>query len=285
MTVVEALCLCPSLDAAASLLSDSLRKRRFIITIGRCRVEYEGRGASRLGPGDRVVVIKPDGAVLVHRPTGYSPVNWQPTSSIINVESSNDLLVVRSIREKPREILTIYFEAVQLITVLSRMEDTAEFIEYVDEAEIRDYLYENPESLEPGLRPLAREKPVGDGYVDIYAVDKNGNPVVIEVKRVTAGVEAVKQLYRYVETIRGSAATPAKVRGLLVAPNITRDALALLNSLGLEYKRINLQAVYKSLRAKRGTHSKTRGLLDYIAKNRGGAARSRGSTSSQTQPS
>ena len=269
MAAVEALCLCPSLDAAASLLSDALRKHRFIIAIGRCRVEYEGRGVSRLGPGDRVIMIKPDGAVLVHRPTGYSPVNWQPTSSIINVELDNGLLVVRSVRERPREILIMHFEAVRLIAVLSRMEDKAEFIEYVDEAEIRDYLYENLDILEPGLKPLAREKPVGEGYVDIYAADKNGDPVVIEVKRVTAGVEAVKQLYRYVETIRGNAATPTRVRGILVAPNITKDALALLNSLGLEYKRISLQTVYKSIRAKRGARSKTRRLLDYFTKTGG----------------
>lgn len=270
MALVEALCLCTGLDAAAPLLSEAMKKRRFTIVLGRCSVEYEGRGASRLGPGDRVIMIKPDGAVLVHRPTGYSPVNWQPTSSVINIERDGAGLVLRSLRDRPREILTVRFEAIQLIAVLAGMEDSAEFIEYVDEAEIRDYLYENPESLEPGLKPLAKEKPVGEGYVDIYAVDSDGNPVVVEVKRVTAGVEAVRQLYRYVETIRSSATTQVKVRGILAAPNITKDALALLNSLGLEYRRISLPAIYKSIRARRGVRGKTRGLLDYITKNRGG---------------
>jgi RecB family endonuclease NucS len=262
---VEGLCLCTGIDGAHSLVVTALQRKRFTIIYGRCSVEYEGRGASRLGPGDRVVIVKPDGAVLVHRPTGYSPVNWQPDSKTISVEESQGGLVLRSVRSRPHETLTVLFHNVYAVLVLGEMEDTAEFIEYVDESEIRDYLYEHPEEIEQGLRPLAKEKPIGNGYADIYAVDSKGLPVVIEVKRVAAGPDAVRQLHRYVETLKKDSKT--RVRGILAAPSITKEALALLTSLGLEFKQVNLQEIYRKTRAQ-ARKRQTRGLLDFLAANR-----------------
>jgi len=49
-----------------------------VTLFGRCTVDYEGRAASTLGPGDRHVMLKPDGSALVHTDEGQQPVNWQP---------------------------------------------------------------------------------------------------------------------------------------------------------------------------------------------------------------
>jgi hypothetical protein len=262
---VYSIMLYPSITSSVDALSRAIAAHKFVIIVGRCHAEYEGRGASKLGLGDRVVIVKPDGAVLVHRPTGYSPVNWQPTSHVINVEERDGKLMLRSVRDRPREVLVVYFDEVYLLAVLDALEDKAEFIEYLDEREIRDYLYEHPEEIEDGFKPLSKEKPVGEGYVDILGVDKDNRLVVIEIKRVNAGADAVRQLHRYVETIHREN-PDVKVRGILIAPSISKDARVLLNSLGLEFKQINLQQLYKKVRRIRHEKTQTRGLWDFIKK-------------------
>ena len=38
-----------------------------LIVVGCCSVEYVGRARSTLGWGERIVIVKPDGSVLVHQ--------------------------------------------------------------------------------------------------------------------------------------------------------------------------------------------------------------------------
>jgi RecB family endonuclease NucS len=75
------------------------------------------------------------------------------------------------------------------------------------------------------------------GYPDFTARDADGKYVFIEVKRVIADKEAVRQLHRYTKTQGEN----DDVRGLLVAPGIKADARRLLTSLDLEFKPINLE--------------------------------------------
>ena len=254
----------PGLNEAVKFLEQGIAKRDLIILLAKCSIEYEGRGASKLGPGDRLIIVKPDGAILVHRPTGYSPVNWQPESHVINVEYLENNVILRSIRKRPREILLIRLERVYFILRARGLVDKAEFIEYMDEAEIADYIARHPDIIEECLRIISRERRVGSGYIDILALDTDNRYVVIEVKRITANEEAVKQLYSYVEELR-KANPKAPVRGVLVAPSITKDALTLLNSLGLEYKRIDIVKLHrKAKKEKSSSTSKT--LLEYLRK-------------------
>ena len=246
----------------AQRLNELVKAKALLILIGRCTVAYEGRSASKLGEGDRIVIVKPDGAVLVHRPTGYSPVNWQPDSKLIVFEVEGGALLLRSVRERPREVLVVRFTQPPLAVYAESMEDQAEFVMYVDEHEIRDYLARHPELIEPGLRVVSVERPVEPGFVDLYAVDRQGRTVVIEVKRVTAGRDAVLQLARYVEAFR-KRNPRAPVRGILVAPSISKQALSLLNSLGLEYRQINVEKLYEEL--KRERKQAERSILSFLS--------------------
>ncbi len=72
----------PTLAEAESLIQRALAQRSMLIVAGNCSVKYAGRASSTLEPGERMLVVKADGAVLVHRPVGYEPVNWQPAGSI-----------------------------------------------------------------------------------------------------------------------------------------------------------------------------------------------------------
>jgi len=83
-----------------------------------------------------------------------------------------------------------------------------------------------PEILEQGLRLITYEKKVEPGFVDVYGIDKNGKLVVVEIKRKTAGRDAVLQLAKYVDSIKAS--TNREVRGILAAPAIAKGVQRLL---------------------------------------------------------
>ncbi|AEM39569.1 protein of unknown function DUF91 [Pyrolobus fumarii 1A] len=259
----------PPLQVAELLLREAFSKRKLIVMFCRCSVVYEGRSATILGEGDRLVIVKPDGAVLVHRPRGYSPVNWQPDSQLLEAKLEGDVLLVRSLRAKPRELLEIRVSRVDTLIVAEEMVDNAEFQELIDEAEIRDTLARHPELIEPGLRIVTVEKRIeGRGYADIYGVDSQGRHVVIEVKRVTAGREAVEQLRRYVDAWRKEN-PQAPVRGILVAPSITEPAAKLLEEYGLEFRKLDLKRIRKILEEER-KGKKQPSLLSFVKK--GGSA-------------
>ncbi|EEB73593.1 endonuclease NucS [Thermococcus sp. AM4] len=230
------------------LLVDSAVSSEGVLTIfARCRVHYDGRAKSELGPGDRVIIVKPDGSFLIHQKEKREPVNWQPPGSVVRLELREKPVLV-SVRRKPRETLEVELEEVYLITVF-HAEDYEELALTGSEAEMAELIFENPEVIEPGFKPLYREKPIKHGIVDVLGVDKDGNLVVLELKRRRADLHAVSQLKRYVETLREK---HENVRGILVAPSLTSGARKLLEKEGLEFRKLEPP--------KRGRKSKGRQL-------------------------
>lgn len=73
---------------------------------------YDGRTQSTLGPGDRIVLCKPDGTLLIHQPTGREPVNWQSPGGTHETALAGDEILVRSRRDSPVEVVKIRFEDV-----------------------------------------------------------------------------------------------------------------------------------------------------------------------------
>ncbi|WP_297515741.1 endonuclease NucS [Thermococcus sp.] len=198
-----------------------------------CRVHYDGRAKSELGPGDRVIIVKPDGSFLIHQKEKREPVNWQPPGSVVKLELREKPVLV-SVRRKPRETLEVELDEVYLITVF-HAEDYEELALTGSEAEMAELIFENPEVIEPGFKPLYREKPIKHGIVDVLGVDRDGNLVVLELKRRRADLHAVSQLKRYVETLREE---HENVRGILVAPSLTSGAKKLLEKEGLEFRKL-----------------------------------------------
>lgn len=255
-----------SLEEYADIIRRGIAQHKVVLILASCSVDYEGRGASTLSEGERIIVVKNDWAFLVHRPSGYSPVNWQPQSSIIEVDVQGGLLIIKAVRSRPHEVVTVRISNVGLV-VVSSLTDTAEFVEYMSEHDIRDLLAQHPDLLEEGLAVTNIEKPVEPGFVDLYGVDKNGRIVVVELKRVTATREAVNQLHRYVQAVRKSLGR--SVRGVLAAPNITRSALELVGRLGLEYKQLNLKKLRSILdreREKKEVLKSGVSLLEFIGR-------------------
>jgi len=227
----------PSLEEAYDKIKAGIEKRKVLLIVGKCQIDYRGRASSKLEPGERITIIKEDGALLVHRPRGYEPVNWMPGGNItFHVElkdDSNKLLEIRVIRRKPAESVTIRFEDIGLIASLE-LQDTGKFSLYASEHDMQRAILIEPSLLEEGFKPISFEKKVEPGFVDVYGTDSKGRLVVVEIKRKTAGKEAVLQLAKYVDSIRSMA--NREVRGVLVAPNLAKGAQRLLDTLKLDFK-------------------------------------------------
>jgi len=224
----------PGAEAAKSTIRTGLERDWLVTVFGRCRVDYDGRASSTLGPGDRLVVLKPDGTALVHTDEGQQPVNWQPPGSAHSVSVADGEVVVRSSRETPSESLEVRFERLVHCSAYAAT-DEKELSLSGTEADLRERILSDPSLLEAGFEPRATERETPAGAVDIYGTDADGNSVVVELKRRRVGPDAVSQLNRYVDALERDLHAETTVRGVLVAPSVTDRASQLLSRRGLEF--------------------------------------------------
>ena len=215
--------------------------KTLLLIAGDCMVDYHGRARSLLDWGERVVMIKQDGTVLVHRPVMREPVNWQPTGSKTEFKSENGQLILRSHHNRPPEKMRIAFRSLKIIMVLSLC-DNANLAIAGMEADVVNQIIKDPSTVEEGLRVSKREKHVKSGLIDIFGYDKEHIPVVIEVKRSLANISAVQQLRMYVNGVKNDI-DEANVRGILCAPRIPEMVKKLLSDYDLEWREVERQVV------------------------------------------
>lgn len=276
----------PHIDEAEDFIRDGIQKRNVLLIVGNCCVEYKGRASSKLEPGERIVIIKEDGALLIHRSTGYEPVNWmpggnvvyhvrsikpkkensrgkipiswQPPGCIFHIQAKDNALEIHAVRRKPAESVKVFFDEIHMVSALSLV-DSGEFSLYASEEDMQKAVLLEPSLVEEGFKPISYEKKVEPGFVDVYGVDKNGNLVVVEIKRKTAGNDAALQLAKYVDAIKSK--VNREVRGILVAPNIAKGVQRLLATLQLDFKALDPQKCAGILK-----RSKTRKLETFFKK-------------------
>jgi RecB family endonuclease NucS len=222
------------LTQAKERLDQALARKDLIMLVGDCEVKYQGRAASNLPLGSRLLLIKGDGSFAIHqnrllRPTNYLMSNQWSTL----LEEEGNTLVVSATKRNPKETLTVYLKSVEMLNVHTMEDRETDFKLVGTEKELNDQLMGDLEVLEKGLKPLKQEDVLRKGFVDILAEDKDGNLVIIELKRKQADYNAVMQLQRYVNELKKI--KNKKVRGIIVAPSIGRPALELLKNNGNEY--------------------------------------------------
>jgi RecB family endonuclease NucS len=223
----------PKVAEAEQTVREAISQRKTLVIIGNCWVHYIGRAKSKLEPGERILIVKQDGSLLVHRSVGYEPVNWQPPGCVFHAQAKEDVLEIRAVRRMPAESVRVFFDRILMLSALNLV-DSGEFSLYASEEDMQKAILVEPSLLEKGFKPISYEKKVEPGFVDIYGVDANGKLVVAEIKRKTAGKEAALQLAKYIEAIKSKA--NRKVRGIIMAPNIAKDVQRLMATLGLEFK-------------------------------------------------
>lgn len=242
----------PSNLETLEIINEALSKRAFLILVLCCKVNYEGRARSKLGLGERTVLIKGDGSFIIHQDRNLEPINWQPPKTKLSVKLENDVIKIVGMRRKPKEQLELIISTVHLISYYLGS-DTKDIELAGYEEDMRQMIMNNPELIEKGFRPTAKEYQTPQGFIDIYGKDANGKIVIIELKSRKAGINAVKQLKRYINCFLDN---KEFVRGILVAPSITEDARELLK---------NNQMEYISLAPPKELKTKTSTTLDYFS--------------------
>jgi RecB family endonuclease NucS len=208
-----------------------------IILIGDFKVNYQGRASSQIDYGERLLIIKKDKSVLIHKDKGAVPLNWQPPGNLINITFEENKVIINVLRKSPRERLLITVKRIISLQIFN-LRDNAEFIMYASEKQMQEAVIKKPNLIFKGFKPITIEKTVKPGFIDVYGYDKEGNFVIIELKRITAKKTSVLQLKKYLDIFSGEI-RKGKVRGILAAPNITKEAEILLNQLGLEFKKLD----------------------------------------------
>jgi len=235
----------PGLSVAAEKILEALRNKMLIIIVGSFSVDYRGRASSKLDEGDRIFMIKQDRAILVHRPDGYKPVNWQPSGSRINVAFKDGKMVLEAIRLKPREKLVAIFTKIYFLFAI-KLYDIGEFEMYLTEEDMKRILIRHPNVIEEGLTIIKTEKELESGKADIIARDRNFKIVIIELKKHKIHKTDVLQLYRYVSKLRE---TNKNIRGMIVGTAVDNEAMVIADKLDLEIKTISLKKLseYKGI--------------------------------------
>jgi RecB family endonuclease NucS len=223
-------------------------EKTMLLLMGECMVDYQGRAKSLLDWGERLIMIKQDGTVLVHQPVMREPVNWQPTGSITEFNTKDDYLILKCRHLQPSEKMKVTFRHVKMVTATSLV-DRANLIIAGMEIDVVNQIVSDPNLIEEGLRIVKREKPVKTGSIDLYGYDKDHTPIVIEVKRSLATISSVHQLRMYVTDIKKDRKEP-KVRGILCAPRIPDMVKKLLEEHGLEWREVERKVVLPDDRQK-----------------------------------
>jgi endonuclease len=116
-------------------------------------------------------------------------------------------------------------------------DNTVETHEFAYERDLKNFLVNNPHVIAPSLTVYKDgeitgvEFPVGGRYIDILAMDKDQDFVVIELKVSKGYDRAVGQLLRYMAWIKKNLAEKGqKVKGMIIARSISDD-LSLATSL------------------------------------------------------
>ncbi|MFC1731411.1 endonuclease NucS [candidate division KSB1 bacterium] len=219
----------------ASKLTEAVSRSDTVIFGCNCEVTYSGRAESFLPEGDRVIMIKCDGTLLVHQPTGSNPVNYMK-EAVHNIEKNGSSIILKSRNPGQKEYLDIMIKKIHFLHN-SVLQDGQKIQLVGSEKDMADMIIKAPELIGKDFKPIKQEEQTKYGFVDVMGHDKKGNIIIVECKRYKGSLADVTQLRRYVEKIKKSKGID-KVKGILAANGITDNAKKMLEDWGFEYKHV-----------------------------------------------
>jgi len=190
-------------------------------------VIYNGRASSTAGPGNFLLIHKPDGSTFIHASGLSTPLNYQRPGSTILV--NDDIITVTS------------KDASESIKVI--LHDVKEYNEFLDwskakpvmkgtEKQLCDKIIANIDTL-LGIKIIEVNRelktPIGD--VDIVGIDAYGIWHIIEVKRGRITTNDLYQLWKYYTHLR----ITKICNGYMAAPAISVKAQGMLDDFGFSY--------------------------------------------------
>src|SRR5581483_5753965 len=122
------------------------------LIVARCEVRYSGRLNALLPEALRLIMVKADGAVLVHADAGgYKPLNWMTPPTVI--EESDELIVVRKRAASSEDRLEISVREVlsDVTHDMGSPDEEASLAKDGVEAHLQELLAERPECCGEGF--------------------------------------------------------------------------------------------------------------------------------------
>lgn len=220
-----------------SRLKEAILRKESIIIFARCEIWYHGKVESYLPDGDRIIIIKQDGVLLVHQPISVNPINYMKEGTEHNIVEDNGFFL-KSKNIFLKDYMDIKFHRIYSFNN-KFLDDSKDIVVSGSEKDMSDMIFNNPEIIEEGFKPFSREEHTKFGFIDVFGTDKNGRMVVIECKRDFADFKAVSQLHRYIHKImKSKGINEDSIRGIIAAPRISENALIMLKEHGFEFKTI-----------------------------------------------
>ncbi|MGC9147949.1 MAG: endonuclease NucS domain-containing protein [Sulfolobales archaeon] len=205
-----------------------------ILIVGECEIKYSGRASSYAEKNNRLIIIKPDGTLLIHESEGRDPLNWQPPGSQCIFYIEENRLSLKCIRSRPKEIIEVSFGEIFHIGLAS-IGRTIYFEVKGVEKDLVEIISRKGLPIDPEARLVGREISTPHGKIDlVFRNIFNKKLYVVEVKNEKAGVVAVDQLKRYVDYIK-TYSREEEIVGVLVARGIGDEAMRILLKEGFVY--------------------------------------------------
>jgi len=219
-------------------INESFQKNETIVFSTNCSIKYSGRAESFLPDGDRIIIIKSDGTLLVHQPKGNNPINYMKENTEHRLVKNEKGLFLLSQNPALKEFMDIKLNKVHFINSQYLIDEKKIEISGT-EKDMAEMIYRNPGLISHDFRPLSMEEHTKYGFIDVFGHDRNNTLVIVECKRYKGDLSAVTQLRRYVEKIRKSKGLEkGKVRGILACPGISPNARKMLEDWGFEWKQL-----------------------------------------------
>lgn len=221
----------------ATMIEAAVAAREVVIAFVHCQITYSGRAEAFLSRGDRVLLIKADGTVIIHQPESSVPINYMRAGSVITLEKVDEHLMLHVRNDTEHSFLDV--EIFRSYDAASRrLEDGQKQDLAGNERDMSDWIRDNPACIGADFKPISREEQTDVGFIDVFGHDGTGRLVVVECKRITASLMAVDQLRRYVDRVKQIKGSQ-NVTGVLAAPSITPNALEMLSSWGFRFCRVD----------------------------------------------
>lgn len=207
------------------------------LVIATCSVKYSGRLNAHLALATRLLMVKADGAVLIHSDGGsYKPLNWMSPPATLRVSEPEQDQAEAGIAEvwtvsadKTDDVLKILISEIHHDSAHELGTDPGLVKDGV-EADLQRLLAEQIERLGDGHTLIRREHATPIGPVDILAKGPAGT-VAVELKR-RGDIDGVEQLTRYLDLLNRDPLL-APVQGIFAAQQIKPQARTLAEDRGI----------------------------------------------------
>lgn len=211
-------------------MDEAQHKGLFLMAFIHCTITYSGRAEAYLPRGDRTLIFKQDGVLLIHQPVNGNPINYLKAGCSISFEKIDNHVILHAKSADGKEFLDV--EIFRVYDLMQRkLEDGQKQELQGTEKDMSDMIKENPTLISKEFKPLSREEHTKVGFIDVFGHDGDGALVVVECKRYSASLACVTQLRRYVEKIKQLRGIE-NVKGVMASPGITPNAQVLLNEHG-----------------------------------------------------